>query len=155
MIASFLAEVGPWAWLLLGFVLLGLELLAPGVFLVWFGLAALVVGGVSVMPFADAGWWPWQAQSIAFVALSALFAMAGSRFLRHQADEGSGSQAVLNDRTAQLVGRTAVLVSPIENGFGRVRIGDTTWRVSGPDLAEGERARIVDARSGTLEVEPA
>ena len=153
MIESILSEVGPWSWLLLGFVLLGLELLAPGVFLVWFGLAALVVGGVSVMPFADASWWPWQMQSVAFVILSALFAMVGTRLLKDD-DARERSPARLNDRAAQLEGRAATLVSPIEDGIGRIKLGDTIWRVSGPDLPEGAKVRVVGSRAETLLVEP-
>ena len=154
MIEELLREVGPWSWLLLGFVLLGLELLIPGVFLVWFGLAALVVGGISVMPFADVGWWPWQMQSIAFVALSALFAMVGSRLVKGDREE-EGARADLNDRGAQLRGRTAVLVSPLVDGIGRVKLGDTVWRVSGPDLPEGAKVRVVGADAETLVVEAA
>ena len=154
MIFEFVTEVGPWAWLLLGFVLLGLELLAPGVFLVWFGLAALVVGGVSVMPFADVGWWPWQIQAIAFVVLSALFAMVGTRLLKDEASPRE-TTASLNDPGARFVGRTAELVSPIADGIGRIRLGDTTWRVMGPDLPQGAKVRIVGTRSETLVVEAA
>lgn len=154
MIEELLREVGPWSWLLLGFLLLGLELLIPGVFLVWFGLAALVVGGISIMPFADVGWWPWQAQSIAFVTLSALFAMVGSRLVRGEREEPE-VQRDLNDRGAQLRGRTAVLVSPIADGIGRVKLGDTVWRVTGPELPEGAKVRIVGANAETLVVEAA
>lgn len=155
MIRDVLTEIGPWSWLLLGFVLLGLELLAPGVFLVWFGIAALVVGGISVMPFADVGWWPWQAQSVAFVVLSALFAMMGTRFLRRGETTTLSSESPLNDRVAQLTGRTADLISPIENGVGRIRLGDSIWRVSGPDLGEGTRVKIVGGNGEILVVEPA
>ena len=40
-------ELGPWAWLIGGIVLLALELAIPGSFLIWLGLAAVVVGLVS------------------------------------------------------------------------------------------------------------
>ena len=154
MIGDIVGEIGPWGWLLLGFVLLGLELVAPGVFLVWFGLAALVVGGISVMPFADVGWWPWQMQSIAFVALSALFAVVGTKVLKEGREEPE-ARSDLNDRGAQLRGRTAVLVSPLADGIGRVRLGDTIWRVRGPELPEGAKVRIVGADAETLVVEAA
>ncbi|MEP4419973.1 MAG: NfeD family protein, partial [Nitratireductor sp.] len=39
MIASVLVELGPWSWIVLGFALLAAEILVPGVFLVWIGLA--------------------------------------------------------------------------------------------------------------------
>lgn len=154
MILEALRELGPWAWLLLGLVLLGLELAIPGVFLMWLGLAALTVGALSVLPFADVSWWPWQAQALAFTVLSVLFAMVGHRMLR-QEDRREVTTAPLNDRTAQLVGRTATLIEDIDNGVGRVRLGDTVWRVSGPPLAAGRTVRITGAQAETLVVEPA
>ena len=41
MMSSCFSSLGPWAWIVLGLALMGLELLAPGVFLLWLGLAAL------------------------------------------------------------------------------------------------------------------
>ena len=62
--------LGTWNWLIFGFILMLLELAAPGVFLFWLGLAALLVGLVSfgVHPF-------WQAQLLMF----AVFAAADQR----------------------------------------------------------------------------
>ena len=44
MIAYFVDNLGPWSWIILGLVLMGLELVAPGAFLVWLGLAAVLTG---------------------------------------------------------------------------------------------------------------
>ena len=41
--AELLRTLGPWSWIVLGLVLAGLELLAPGVFLIWLGLAAVLL----------------------------------------------------------------------------------------------------------------
>ncbi|MCL7790914.1 NfeD family protein, partial [Pasteurella multocida] len=38
-----------WHWLILGFVLLIAELVIPGVFLLWWGLAAIVIAGVMAL----------------------------------------------------------------------------------------------------------
>ena len=46
--ADMFASLGTWNWLIFGLVLMGLELLAPGVFLFWLGLAALLVGAAVV-----------------------------------------------------------------------------------------------------------
>ena len=48
--ADMFITLGTWNWLIFGFILMALELTAPGVFLFWLGLAALLVGLVS---FAD------------------------------------------------------------------------------------------------------
>ena len=46
---TFIVSLGPWKWVILGAVLLGLELAVPGAFMMWLGLAAILVG---VMSFA-------------------------------------------------------------------------------------------------------
>ena len=38
--AELFSTLGTWNWLVFGLLLMGLELLAPGVFLFWLGLAA-------------------------------------------------------------------------------------------------------------------
>ena len=43
---------------------------------------------------------------------------------------------------------------PIVNGSGTVRIGDTLWRVSGPDAPAGGRVKVMRADGPTLVVEP-
>jgi inner membrane protein len=43
-VADIIAGLGPWAWVIGGVLLIAAELVAPGSFLVWLGLAALLVG---------------------------------------------------------------------------------------------------------------
>jgi hypothetical protein len=59
--------LGTWNWLIFGVVLMTLELLAPGVFLFWLGLAALLVGLLSFLINPS-----WQLQILMF----AVFAVA-------------------------------------------------------------------------------
>ena len=40
--------LGPWAWIIAGAILLALELAVPGAFMMWLGLAAGLVGLISV-----------------------------------------------------------------------------------------------------------
>ena len=62
---------------------------------------------------------------------------------------------LLNKRAQQHVGRSYVLHEPIENGRGKVRIGDTIWLVEGEkDLAKGKRVKVTGADGTTLLVEP-
>lgn len=57
MIARIVGELGPWNWVAIGLVLLVMEIALPGVFLLWFGMAAIVVGALSIM-FHNAAFWP-------------------------------------------------------------------------------------------------
>ena len=153
MLERIFAELGPWNWMVLGFVLLTLEILVPGVFLLWIGLAALVVGAVSLM-FWNAGFWIWEIQVVVFLALALVSAYSGKRIMGGRKDDSD--QPLLNRRGDQLVGRTATLTEPITDGRGRVKIGDTMWRVSGPDLPVGTTVRVKAAADLDLElvVEP-
>ena len=47
--ADWLTTWSVWHWLVLGFVLLIAETLVPGVFLLWWGLAAIVTAGVMAL----------------------------------------------------------------------------------------------------------
>ena len=152
MIAEVVSQMGPWTWLLVGFVLMALELAVPGVFLVWFGLAALTVGGLAILPLTDVAWYPWQWQMATFAVLSVVYAAVGRQLVATGKD-GPVRTTGLNDRTAALVGRRVTLVSPIENGTGRARVGDTTWRVEGTDRPSGATVTVTGVRDEALLVE--
>ena len=138
--------LGTWNWLILGMTMMLLELAAPGVFLFWIGLAAMLVGLVS-FAFNPS----WQAQLIMF----SVFAVAAVPLWRRFAlKSGAASQSnpFLNRRTDALVGREFTLEKPIVDGSGTVRIDDTIWRVAGPDAPAGSRVRVVHADGASLTV---
>lgn len=151
MIAALVAELGPWSWWIAGLILLAAELVAPGFFLVWIGLAALIVGILSLL-FWDNSFWFWQVQAILFALLAVATTFIGRKLtLQH----GETDQPFLNQRAESLVGRTATLAEPIREGRGRIRLDDTVWRVSGPDLPVGTRVKVVASSGRDLTVEPA
>ncbi|APH73714.1 NfeD family protein [Aquibium oceanicum] len=151
MLERIFSELGPWNWLVLGFVLLTLEIILPGVFLVWIGLAALAVGVLSIAIW-EFSLWIWQVQILVFLVFSLLSAWLGYRFVRR--DESPSDQPLLNQRARQLVGRTGTLDEAIRDGRGRLKLGDTWWPVNGPDAAPGTKVRVVAATDGDLVVEP-
>ena len=138
--------LGTWNWLIFGFILMALELAAPGVFLFWFGLAALLVGLVSFAIHPG-----WQAQLLMF-AVFALAAVPLWRRLALSNNRASQSNPYLNRRTAALVGREFTLEKPIIDGAGTVRIDDTIWRVAGPDAPAGSRVKVVRVDGANLTV---
>ena len=149
MIASIAKELGPWNWMVFGVILLTLEIFAPGVFFLWFGIAALIVGAFSLALW-DASFWSWHVQVLVFLVLSLVSAYLGRRIMATR--EAQSDQPLLNRRGDQLIGRTATLSEPIENGRGRIRLGDTMWRVAGPDLPAGAKVRVVSASDTDLEL---
>ena len=127
---------GPWGWIVAGLVLLGLELFAPGAFLMWLGLAAVVVGLASLAVVL-----PWQGAAVLFVVLASIFVLIGRRIAVRRA--AAEDDLRLNDRAARLVGLTFPLADAIEGGRGRIRVDDSSWGVEGPDLPAGTIVRVV------------
>lgn len=146
MSSPLFGSLGAWNWLILGIALMVLELLAPGIFLFWLGLAALVTG---LLAFAiDMS---WQIQILAFALLTIAAVPLWRRFSVRRT---SNSAPFLNRRNEALLGRELTLERPIQDGIGTVRIDDTVWRVSGPDTPAGSRVRIVAADGASLTVAP-
>lgn len=150
MILTLIKDAGPWAWWILGIILLVAEIVVPGNFLVWVGIAGLLTGLLSNL-FWETSWWVWETQWLTFAGLSALSLWVGRTWLHRR--RGLTDEPTLNQRGASLVGRTADLIDPIHNGRGRVKIGDTVWMVTGPDLPAGSRVRIVASDGSDLRVE--
>ena len=152
MVLSFIQALGPWTWVAIGLLILGLEIISPSTLLLWPGLSALVVGFITLILGTEAAIWPWQAQVLVFLVLSVVIAIIGKRLMKNKKYNESDNPT-LNDRGAQLIGQTAVLADPISNGMGRVKIGDTTWRVTGDDTKAGSKVKVIDYDAGTLIVE--
>lgn len=150
MITALATHLGPWIWLVAGLVLLGLEMMIPGIFLLWIGAAAMVVGLLSLVLW-DSAIWPWQVQILLFSALAVAASYVGKKWYADRNQETD--QPMLNQRTQSLVGRIATLEEPIENGRGRVKLDDTLWVVKGPDAPSGTDVKIVAASSNRLNVE--
>lgn len=137
-----------WHWAVLGAALMALEVLVPGAFLVWFGLAALVMAALTLaLPLGLAP------ALLLFAALSVVAVLVGRAVMRRaplaslEPEPTSGGE--------RLVGRVVTVTSALSGGAGRVKVGDSEWRASGPDLAAGSAARVVAAQGSTLVVEPA
>jgi membrane protein implicated in regulation of membrane protease activity len=148
MITDYLVSLGAWNWLIAAGVFFVLELLAPGAFMLWLGLAALLVGIISHFVV-----WPWQYQLVAF-AVFALAALPLWLFFARRIGK-VGDQPFLNRRADAFIGREFTLEKPIVGGNGTVKIDDTIWRLAGPDLAGGTRVKVVRADAATLVVERA
>lgn len=143
---AWIVSLGHWNWFIAAAVLFLIEIMAPGSFMMWLGLAALLVGGISLA--VD---WGWQAQLIAFAVLAIAAIPAWRRFAREV--EAPVDRPFLNRRAEGYVGRTFTLDKPIVDGIGTIRIDDTVWRVSGPDCPAGSRVKIARAEGAELRVE--
>lgn len=145
-VIDFIASNGPWAWIVAGLVLLALELILPGGFLLWMGISGIVTGLVTL--FQPIG---WPLQWLIFGVLSLVTIALWVRWTRSRPTPTD--RPYLNRRADQFIGQEAVLEQAIQQGFGRVVLGDTVWRVSGADLPVGQRVRIVGNEGAVLKVE--
>lgn len=146
-VLDFIATHGAWSWVVAGLILLALELVVPGGVLVWLGAAALVTG-LSAL-FINI-FWPLQ-----FVIFGVLALVSIWLWLKFRGPGVVSDRPFLNQRANRFIGQEAVLDEPIRDGFGRLFLDDTVWRVQGPDLAAGSKVRIVEAHGALLKVEPA
>jgi inner membrane protein len=142
-----ITSITVWGWFVLAAVLIGLEMLVPGAFMVWLGLAAAATGLTSLFLPLD-----WPIALLVFASLGVVFAWIGRR-VSARVDAGERGQPMLNRRADALVGQSFTLTEPIVNGEGRIRIGDTVWQLRGPDAGVGARIRVIRVEGGRLMVE--
>lgn len=134
-------------WLVVGVALCAAEMIVPGVFLMWLGIAALLTGVAAfALPLAVA------LQLGLFAVLSLTCVFFGRRWTGSNVIESQ--DPMLNDRLARMVGQTVVSVTAFEDGEGRVKVGDSEWSAQGPDMPAGARARITGSRGQILQIEP-
>ncbi len=147
---QFSEDIRFWHWWIFGLLLLGLELMVPGSFFLWMGVAAGIIGLI-LLVYPD---FAWQSQILTFAVVS-IVAVAGWRYwLRKHPIETE--DATLNVRGARYQGRVLTLSEPLVNGVGKVNVDDSIWRVSTGDatsLPEGARIRVTGVDGATLVVE--
>jgi inner membrane protein len=131
-------------WLVGGLALLMLEIMAPGAFMMWIGLAACGTGLVILA--SGIGFAP---QVVTFGVLAAISLAVGLRF-RHRPTR-------LNTQQAGLAGRSATALV-FQGREGRVRVGDSDWAARVPtDVAQpaaGTRMRVQGVEGTVLIVRP-
>ena len=147
MIGDAFIGLGAWAWIILGVLLIGVELLAPGAFFVWLGLAAIVTGLLDALLGLS-----WQTAALLFALLSVGAVILG-RFVTRSTMQPETQAAPLNQRGQSLVGRVFTLETPIKDGEGRIRVDDSSWRVTGADRFAGAKVRVVRIEGSTLVVD--
>jgi membrane protein implicated in regulation of membrane protease activity len=133
-------------WAAIALLLCAAEMIAPGAFLLWLGLAAAavfaivwLVPGLSVL-----------AQAVLFVVLGVVAILVYRRWFRGRGR--ASDKPALNRRTEALIGRVVPLQAAIVDGRGRVQIADAFWDVEGPDLPAGTHVRVLAADGMVLKV---
>jgi membrane protein implicated in regulation of membrane protease activity len=139
-----------WYWLVLGLVLIALEMASSGGFyIIFFGVAAIVVALLSSTGLADPSWIQWLLFSVLSVISLVLFRNPLMRTL----NLGAGAADI-----DTLAGETGTALEDMGAGAnGRVELRGTTWsaRNTGSTLlARGHRCVVVRIERLTLLVKP-
>jgi membrane protein implicated in regulation of membrane protease activity len=136
-----------YGWWLLALVLIGAEVIAPGYFMLWIGLAAGIMGAITlIVPSL-----PMLGQAIVFALLAIASCGVYWRFIRPLAEQRD-DQPLLNRRGLRMVGRRVVVSDAILNGRGKVSVGDGSWLAEGPDTPAGSEVEVVSVEGTTLKV---
>jgi hypothetical protein len=135
-------------WWIVALMLIGGEVILPGYFMLWIGIAAAAMGIVLLL-VPDMG--P-LAQAIVFAAFAFVSCFAYWKLVRPRLDRIPAGNERLNRRGEQLIGQRYVLCEAILNGRGKAKVGDGTWLVAGPDLPLGATVEVVGIDGTTLRV---
>ena len=131
-----------WAWIVLAGGLGLAEMGVPGAYLMWIAL------GAALTAFADAALGlPLEGQLGTFAMASALSCTLGF-FVYRLMQPRQRAEAPLNEPHRAMLGARGTVCEAFVAGRGKVRIGDTVWLATGPDLAEGSPI-VVSSVQGT------
>jgi membrane protein implicated in regulation of membrane protease activity len=146
---AYFSQLVFWHWFALAVMLGILDVtLGANFFFVWCGAAAALVGILKLLiPMMS-----WEYQLLIF----SIGVMASLVFWRHYLRHPRLSDKPgLNRRSAQYIGRTFALEEAIVNGRGKIRVADSLWIVTGPDMEAGTTVKVVAVDGTILKVERA
>lgn len=140
----FEAQVLWWYWALFGLGLVVVELLLPDAFMLWLGIAAILVSGILAL-FPEM---PLSIQLIIFSILALGTTYAGKKLMLKLTSKESG--LVLNKRGQSYIGHTFPLEEPIVQGVGFLNIDDTRWKIHGEDAPVGTIVKVISVQDNIL-----
>lgn len=144
---DFLIEPLFYNWLILGALFLIIEVTTFTLLFLWLAIAAAVMGLISfISPQLNI-----TAQLLIFAGLSLASVVIWHKAFKKTQD--SMGDATMNNRAARYVGRTATLTEAIDNGYGKIQLEDSFWRVKADtDLPLGTVVEIIEAKGVILKV---
>ena len=135
-------------WIIAGLALSLLELIVPGVYLIWFGFAAFVVGiAVYFLPIE------LTTQLIVFAIASGIFAVIGVAVYRYVFSKAQvpAEYKNLNNTAEQYVGQLVTVAEDAEDNRTKVKIGDTYWLDSCQKaFKQGDTAKVVGVKDSLI-----
>lgn len=144
-----IAALPYWYWIAFGAVLIILEIFIPSSVLLWPGIAAILVGFVSLAI-------PYISEGVLLLSWGILSIILVMGWLSYKKKTGKDTPvSTINRRGEQIVGRHFTLSKDIVNGSGELHIDDTRWKIiSNHDLPSGSKVKVVAVDGTSLRVEP-
>lgn len=140
-----------WHWLIIGFFLCLLELAVPAFVLIWLGVAALVLGGVTAVVSMTLA-----AQLLLWAVLSVLMVFG---WMKVFGGRRSVTRAGTSDSGIGEIGLLTSDVMPFQRGevmFQRPFLGTDRWHCTSlQKLRAGSRVRVVKVEGNSVVVEAA
>lgn len=137
-----------YVWWILALFLIAGEVVAPGFFMLWIGLAAGAMGIVA-----------WLVPGLSLLVQACLFGLftfascyGYAKWLRPKLERSEPGNEHLNQRGERMIGQRYELAEAIVNGRGKARVGDGQWLVTGPDLPVGTTVEVTAVEGTTLQV---
>jgi hypothetical protein len=136
-----------WIWILAGLVLLGVEMVTPGFFVFFFGIAALVTGAMVAFGVGGPEWAQW----LLFSALSLVSLLV----FRGRLVAWMRSQEPVSP-VDTLQGEVAIPLEDLSPGaVGKAELRGSAWTVQNGDtrtLTKGQRCRVYGVEGLTLSI---
>jgi len=143
-------DIAYWHWGVVASALFALEILTMGFFFLWFAAAAVIVGAV----FFLAPGMPWEAQFILWAIISVIGAFGWRVYKAKNPNATTTDEPMLNRRGQSYVGRVFTLDAAIKDGFGKVKVDDSTWKIEcAEDLPKGTKIKVTAVDGTILKVE--
>lgn len=137
-----------WYWMIAAAVFLVLEILTPGVFFMWIGIAAFITG---IVDLAAPETTP-AVLGMIFAVLAVISACVGRKLMKKE----QSAPSTLNNRAEQYVGQVYQVSEAVTDGRGKIKVGDTVWTVvADKNIPADTSVRVVGVKGTALTVEPA
>ncbi len=134
-------------WIAVGLAFALAELVLPGIYLLWFGIAGVLTGlSVGFVSYAEL-----DMQFVRFAILAFLSVGIGVALTRRKSDVSVSTHIGTIDEAH--IGKTVVLTEALENGVGWAKLSDSLIKVQGPDLPIGTQVTLVEMQGTAFRVE--
>jgi membrane protein implicated in regulation of membrane protease activity len=147
MMVEFLSALAWWHWVIFGLVLVVSEIIVPLFVVIWFGIAAIIVGLIDLIIFLTL-----TTKISLWLLISIVLLTLWFKYFKKERTDPSGQPEFGLDSK----GVVTKEITPTKRGevvFEKPVLGSSTWQASSDEvIREGERVKIVEVLGQLLRV---